>query len=175
MGDPEYFVCDLDCTHSLHPFLNGKPTKPLITQQTIDDAYNTNPYRCMREYWNKFDNDGGEDVFVKRSIINKFSVPMAPEFKNPGNKKYIISYDPASKLDNSVMMAAELFKDEQRGWMVRFVNCVNLIEVLKNGEKVLIQKPEQIERLKDFILDYNRGALDYDNIDQLIIDAGAGG
>ena len=31
MGDPEYFVCDLDCTHSLHPFLNGKPTKPLIT------------------------------------------------------------------------------------------------------------------------------------------------
>ena len=49
MGDPEYFVCDLDCTHSLHPFLNGKPTKPLITQQTIDDAYNTNPYRCMRE------------------------------------------------------------------------------------------------------------------------------
>lgn len=57
MGDPEYFVCDLDCTHSLHPFLNGKPTKPLITQQTIDDAYNTNPYRCMREYWNKFDND----------------------------------------------------------------------------------------------------------------------
>ena len=100
---------------------------------------------------------------------------MAPEFKNPGNKKYIISYDPASKLDNSVMMAAELFKDEQRGWMARFVNCVNLIEVLKNGEKVLIQKPEQIERLKDFILDYNRGALDYDNIDQLIIDAGAGG
>ena len=100
---------------------------------------------------------------------------MFPEFKNPGNKKYIISYDPASKLDNSVMMAAELFKDEQRGWMVRFVNCVNLIEVLKNGEKVLIQKPEQIERLKDFILDYNRGALDYDNIDQLIIDAGAGG
>ena len=49
--------------------------------------------------------------------------------------------------------------------MVKLVNCVNLIEVLKNGEKVLIQKPEQIERLKDFILDYNRGALDYDNID----------
>ena len=175
MGDPEYFVCDLDCTHSLHPFLDGKPTKPLLTQATIDDAFKTNPYRATREYYNKFDNDGGEDVFVKRSVINKFSVPMAPEFKNPGNKKYIISYDPASKLDNSVMMAAELFKDEQRGWMVRFVNCVNLIEVLKNGEKVLIQKPEQIERLKDFILDYNRGALDYDNIDQLIIDAGAGG
>ena len=59
--------------------------------------------------------------------------------------------------------------------MCKFVHCLNLIEVLKNGEKVLIQKPEQIERLKDIILDYNRGALDYDNIDMLIIDAGAGG
>lgn len=175
MGDPEYFVCDLDCSHSLHPFLDGKPTTPLLTQDTIDDAFKTNPYRATREYYNKFDNDGGEDVFVKRSVLNKFSVPMVPEFRNPGNKKYIIAYDPATKLDNSVMMAAELFHDEERGWMVRFVNCVNLIEVLKNGEKVIIQKPEQIERLKDFILDYNHGAIDYENIDQLILDAGAGG
>ena len=57
MGDPEYFVCDLDCTHSLHPFLDGKPTKPLLTQATIDDAFKTNPYRATREYYNKFDND----------------------------------------------------------------------------------------------------------------------
>ena len=49
MGDPEYFVCDLDCTHSLHPFLNGKPTAPLLTQDTIDDAFKTNPYRAQRE------------------------------------------------------------------------------------------------------------------------------
>ena len=49
LGDPDYFVCDLDCSLSLHPFLNGKPTNPLVTQQTIDDAYNTNPYRCLRE------------------------------------------------------------------------------------------------------------------------------
>ena len=100
---------------------------------------------------------------------------MAPEFNNPGNKKYIISYDPSSRLDNSVILIGELFNDEERGWMVKLVNCVNLVEVLKNGEKAVIQKPEQIERLKDLILDYNRGTLDYDNIDQLIVDAGAGG
>ena len=93
MGDPEYFVCDLDCSHSLHPFLDGKPTNPLITQQTIDDAFSTNPYRAAREYLNRFDADGGEDVFVKRSVINRFSTPMVPEFKNPGNKRYIISYE----------------------------------------------------------------------------------
>lgn len=49
MGDPEYFVCDLDCSHSLHPFLNGKPAPPLLTQDTIDDAFKTNPYRATRE------------------------------------------------------------------------------------------------------------------------------
>ena len=49
MGDPEYFVCDLDCSHSLHPFLDGKPTTPLLTQDTIDDAFKTNPYRATRE------------------------------------------------------------------------------------------------------------------------------
>ena len=116
-------------------------------------------------YYNRFDNDGGEDVFVKRSVINRFSTPMAPEFNNPGNKKYIMSYDPSSRLDNSVILIGELFNDEERGWMVKLVNCVNLVEVLKNGEKAVIQKPEQIERLKDLILDYNRGTLDYDNID----------
>ena len=130
MGDPEYFVCDLDCSHSLHPFLNGRPTKPLLTQETIDDAFATNPYRATREYYNKFDSDGGESVLVKRSVVNRFSIPMAPEFKNIGNKKYIIAYDPSTKLDNSVIMVAELFKDEEKGWMFKFVYCKNIIEIL---------------------------------------------
>ena len=30
-GDPNYFVCDISCEFSLHPFMNGKPMKPLIT------------------------------------------------------------------------------------------------------------------------------------------------
>lgn len=49
LGDPNYFVADLDCTHSLHPFLNGKPMPALITQDTIDNAFKTNPYRAQRE------------------------------------------------------------------------------------------------------------------------------
>ena len=62
MGDPEYFVCDLDCSHSLHPFLNGKPAPPLLTQDTIDDAFKTNPYRATREYYNKFAEAGVRDL-----------------------------------------------------------------------------------------------------------------
>lgn len=72
-------------------------------------------------------------------------------------------------------MAAELFHEEEKGYYVKFINCVNLVEVLANGEKVLIQKPDQIDKIKEMMLSYNQGALDYDNIDLFIIDAGAGG
>ncbi|PWL40649.1 MAG: hypothetical protein DBY43_06570 [Clostridiaceae bacterium] len=126
-------------------------------------------------YHNRFDRDGGEDVFVKRSVILKNSFSYYPEYENDGTKKYILVFDPASKLDNSVVMIAELFRDESKGLMVKIVNCVNLIELLPNGEKAIIQKPEQIERVKQLLLDYNKGALDYDNIDLFSIDAGARG
>lgn len=31
LGDKDYFVCDIDCSFSLHPYMNGKPMKPLIS------------------------------------------------------------------------------------------------------------------------------------------------
>lgn len=175
LGDPNYFVCDISCEFSLHPMMNGKPMKPLISQDEVDNAFATNPYKAEREYKNRFDRDGGEDVFVKRSVILKNSFSYYPEYENDGTKKYIIAYDPASKLDNSIVMIAELFRDESKGLMIKIVNCVNLIELLPNGEKAIIQKPEQIEMIKQILLDYNRGAIDYDNINLLQIDAGAGG
>ena len=59
--------------------------------------------------------------------------------------------------------------------MLKIVNCENLIELLPNGDKAIIQKPQQIEMVKDMLINYNRGALDYDNIELVCIDAGAGG
>ena len=176
LGDPNYFVADISCEFSLHPFLNGVPIKPQLQQAVIDNAFATNPYKAQREYYNLFDLDGGEDVLVKRSTITKYSESYYPVFQNEdGTKKYIIAYDPATKLDNSVIAVAELLRDPERGLMAKFVNCVSLLEVLKNGEKMVMQKPEQVERLKDIIIDYNRGALDFENIDQILLDAGAGG
>lgn len=49
LGDPNYFVCDIDCSFSLHPVMNGKPMKPLISQDEVDNAFATNPYRAERE------------------------------------------------------------------------------------------------------------------------------
>ena len=176
LGDPEYFVCDIDCQLSLHPYMNGKPSKPLVTQATIDAAFKTNPYRAIREYYNKFDNDAGEDVFLRRSVIRKACQTYYPVHENEdGKKKYIIAYDPATKLDNSIIMVAEIFRDEQRGLMAKFVECINLIEETASGQKMVIQKPEQLEILKNVIVKFNKGAVDYDNIISLTIDAGAGG
>lgn len=59
--------------------------------------------------------------------------------------------------------------------MLKIVNCENLIELLPNGDKAIIQKPQQIEMVKDMLINYNKGALDYDNIELLSIDAGARG
>ena len=48
-GDPNYFVCDIDCSFSLNPMMNGKLMKPLITQDEVDNAFATNPYKAERE------------------------------------------------------------------------------------------------------------------------------
>ena len=92
--------------------------------------------------YNRFDHDGGEDVFIKRSTILKNSYSYYPEFENKENKKYVITYDPSTKLDNSVIAVCEEIEDPEKRLMLKIVNCVNLIEMLPNGEKAIIQKPE---------------------------------
>ena len=56
-------------------------------------------------------------------------------------------------MDNSIVGIAELFRDEEKGLMLKMVNCVNLIELLPNGEKAIIQKPQQIELIKKMLLE----------------------
>lgn len=175
LGDPDYYVCDIDCTFSLHPSMNGKPMPPLITQSTIDNAFATNPYRAQREWFNRFDRDGGEDAFVKRSTILKYSETRFPVFENEGGKLYCVAMDPSSKLDNSVVGVAEFWKDSERGWLGKMVHMKNLIEVTPSGDKAVIQIPEQIEIVKNILLDFNKGAIDYENIDSFLLDAGVGG
>lgn len=175
LGNKEYFVVDLDSSFSLEPKINGKPSRPLVKKSVIEDAYRTNKFKAAREYGNIFDRTGGQDALVNRGTLEKFSVAYEPIKKNEGNKRYIIVYDPSTKRDNSMVVIFEIFEDEERGYMLKVVNCKNLVETLKNGEKLVIQKPKQIEMIKELILDYNGNAEDYKNLEHLIIDAGAGG
>lgn len=175
-GQMEYFCCDITCELSLNPKMDGKDYQPLLSREVIDNALKMNEFRANREYFNKFDVSGGQDCLVKRITVLANSYGYHPVFENVGGKQYIIAYDPASKLDNSVIGIAELFEDEEKGYMLKMVNLINLVEKLPNGDKKVIQKPDQIEMLKELILKYNgRFNPDYINIDQLIIDAGSGG
>lgn len=176
LGDPNYFVCDMDYHFSIAPFMDGKPMRPLITQEKVDQAYKTNPYAADREFGNIWSDQSGPDCLVRRFTLDKYSQPMYPIFENEdGKKKYIIAYDPANKVDNSIVGVGELFRDEKKGLMLKVVNMKSMLEVLPSGDKVVKQQPEQIQILKKMIMAYNKGALDYDNLDMLIIDSGAGG
>lgn len=176
MGNDKYFVCDIDCRFSLSPTMNGKPFQALISKDKVDDAIEKNEFKANREYFNKFDTSGGQDALVNHSTLILNSQGYEPIFENPnGETKFLIIYDPSSKLDNSVILVAIFFKDPQKGHMLKIVNCKNLIEKKKNGEKKILQKPEQIKLIKQIILDYNGSALDYKNIERVIIDGGSGG
>ena len=175
-GDPEYFVCDITCELSLNPYMDGKPYSPLLSREVIDDAMRKNEYKATREYYNKFDIAGGQDALVKRTTLIANSYAYAPIYQNENDiKQYVIAYDPATKLDNSMIGIGEIFTHPENGLMLKIVDMINLIEKVGNGEKKVIQKPEQVEILKKILLKYNGRVPDYDNLIRILIDAGSGG
>jgi len=175
-GDMSYFCCDITCELSLHPYLDGKPYRPLLSQDVIDNALKMNEFRANREYFNKFDLSGGQDALVKRTTIIANSYAYHPIYRNDTNERiFLIAYDPATKIDNSMIGIAELIEDAEKGLMLKMANLINLIEILPNGDKKTIQKPEQVEILKSLILKYNGQVPDYENLSSLTIDAGSGG
>lgn len=142
-GDPNYFVLDLNCELSMHPYKKGEPFTPLVSQQQVDDAMAVNEVKALREYYNLFDSNSGEDSVVRRSSIERNYQTYSPVFSSEGkDKKYVLCYDPAEKLDNSFVLVGEIWHDEERGWLARVVNGVNFLERLRDGTKRIIPKPE---------------------------------
>jgi len=176
VGNREFFVVDLNCTMSVNPFMNGKPYKPLLSQQEIDNALSLNELKALREYFNIFDGNNSENSVVRRSAIERNSFAYYPVYKNPDNQRFfIITYDPAERLDNSVVLISELIRDPDKGLMLKLVNMINFVDILPNGTKKIKTKPEQVEILKKTMLNYNGiGVRDYDNI-HILIDPGSGG
>ena len=176
IGDPNYFVAHIDCEVAMKPTKKGEVIAPLLTRDTVEAAMRTNPEKARREYYCEFTTDAGKKAIVKRSEIVRNSEIRVPElFNTTGDKKYVICYDPARTKDNSVILVGEIYLDEKENdYKMRFVNCVNLIDVNKK-KKTPMQTPEQVEYLKELILEYNGGAPDYANILGIYIDAGTGG
>lgn len=178
-GDPNYCVIQIDCNLCFHPTLHGEVVAPLLSKSQVENEMKTNREKALREYYCTFTTDAGTDAIVRRSVITRNEETRVPLLENDtGDKKFIIAYDPARSYDNSVILVMEVYtakdaygKEDVRG---RLVNCINLMDVGRK-KKTPMRTPEQIEYLKQVILDYNAGADAYGNIIGIFIDAGAGG
>lgn len=173
-GDRDYFVCDMICDVAIKTFIKGKQYVPLLTKDKVDSAMKSNPTKAEREYYNKAINDGGKDQIVSWGAIRRNETFMLPELCwNPGSK-YIIAFDPCRLNDNAIVLIGELYEDKQLGTCARIVNCINMIDK-STGNKYKLSLPEQRERLKKIVLRYNGHNADYEYIDSIQFDAGAGG
>lgn len=179
MGDPDYCVLHIDCELAFKPTLHGEIIAPLLSRSTVESEMRTNPEKARREYYCQFTTEAGSDAIVKRGVITRNEETRKPVHCNEtGNKKYGLFYDPARQMDNSFILVAEFYdyiqKDGTIDKRAKIVNGVNLLDV---GKKIKspMRTPDQVEYLKQMILDYNAGADGYENIVGIWIDAGSGG
>ena len=175
MGDRDYCVIQVDCEVVLKPTIRGEAVNALLTRSTIETEMRTNPEKARREYYCEFTSDAGLNAIIRRGTIARNSETRAPLLYNDtGTKKFVIAYDPARSRDNSVILVMEIYTNSDGEYKGRVVNCVNLLDI---GKKIKspMRTPDQIEYLKQVILDYNGDAPDYENIECVLIDAGSGG
>jgi hypothetical protein len=175
-GDKNYFVIDINADIVMNATYNGKlyPV-PLLTKEVIDDAMRKNKDKALREYFNKFSNEGGDGQIIKRASIIRNSELRKPILYNENKSQFVIAYDPARSFDNSVVVVGEEYLDPQVGWKMKIANVVSFSDIEKKN-KTPIRTPEQIELIKQMLLDYNgKQVADYENIDALLIDSGSGG
>lgn len=174
LGNNDFFCADIPCDIPLSPMIDGKPSMPLLQQSKVDSAMRANREKALREYYNKFTKDGGENQIIKWSHIRRNETILFPEFYQKDSDKYVIAFDPARTGDNSIVTVMKVLYDDHIGYYGEIVNCTNLIELgNKKGYKMLT--PNQIDFLKQTILNYNGDAPDYENVLGLLIDSGAGG
>ena len=175
MGDRDYCVIQVDCETVLKPTIRGEVVNALLDRSTIETEMRTNPEKALREYYCQFTTDAGMNAIIRRGTITRNSETRPPLLYNDtGQKKFVLAYDPARSRDNSVILVLELYQNEDGEYKGRVVNCVNLLDV---GKKIKspMRTPDQIDYLKQLILDYNGDAPDYENIECVLIDAGSGG
>ena len=174
MGDRDYCVVQVSCDIVLKPTIRGEVVNALLKKSDIETAVRTNPEKARREYYCEFTSDAGNEAIIRRGVIARNSETRVPLLYNDTNdKKFIICYDPARSRDNSIITVFEIYQDKE-GYKLRIVNCVNMIDI-SNKRRAPMQTPDQVDYLRQIILDYNGDTIEYKNIEAVMIDAGAGG
>lgn len=176
-GSKDHFVADINCEIMFNATYRGKiyPAS-LLTKEKVDNAMRENKEKALREYYNIFTSDGGADAIFKRSMIVKNSTIRPPiMFNDTKDRLFALAYDPARSMDNSFVLVGEYYKDSSDNWRMRIANGINFMDLSKKN-KTPMRTPEQVQKLKQLILDYNGdGVDDYTNISNIFIDAGSGG
>lgn len=176
LGDPNYFVADIDSELVINATYNGKiyPT-PLLSQSVVDEQMRENKEKAMREYGNIFTTEGADQQIIKRAMIVRNSELRKPVLSSIGGRKFLFAIDPARSHDNSVMTIAELINDKEVGYKLDIVNIISFADIQKK-KKTPMKTPDQIKEFKQTLLDYNGNkAADYENIEAILLDDGSGG
>ena len=176
-GDKRYFCVDINSDTVINATKGGVlMPKPLLTQEVVDARMREDKEAGLREYSNIFTSEGGDGQIIKRADIIRNSVPRVPDLKSRAkDAKYVIMYDPARLSDNSVILVAEVYYDDNFGWKAKIVNVISLVDMLTKS-KTPMNTPNQVKALKKIILDYNgEGNADYENILAILVDSGSGG
>ena len=133
LGDPKYFVADINCDVVINATFHGKPYVPLLNRETVET-----------------------------------------ELRNNAERTFVLAYDPARSTDNSILGIGELLYNEEDGYTMDIVNVVSFSD-LGLRRKTPMMTQDQIKEIRKILLDYNGEALDYDNIEIFLADAGSGG
>lgn len=173
-GDRNYFVCDMICDVAITTYMNGEPYSPLLTRAKVDAALKSNREKALREYFNKPTMDGGSSQIIKWGTVRRNEHFYLPELHWTPGYKYIIAFDPSRTGDNSIVGVMKLYDDPKYGLCGDIVNCVNMIDTASK-KKYKLDSNRQIANLREMLLDYNGQNPDYEYINSLEIDQGAGG
>ena len=173
-GDRDYFVVDMICDVAISPYMNGKPYTPLLSRSKVEAELRSDKDKALREYYNKPQLDGGDKQIVKWSSIRRNEAFYLPRLSFDGVEKTIFAFDPARTIDNSILGVMKIVEDDQKGLCGDIVNCVSFIDkASKKGYK--LDSGRQIDEIRNILLDYNGDNPDYEYIDSILIDQGAGG
>ena len=176
LGNKNYFVAEINCDVVIDGTVGGKVyPASLLKRETVEAEMRNNPEKTAREYYCKFSDGGNLNSIIKRAWITRNSYVRAPILSNDTNQRRIcVFYDPARSSDNSIALITELREDPELGYMMDVINCISFVDIgLRKKTPMMYQ--DQIREMHDILLNYNGDALDYDNIEVFMADAGSGG
>lgn len=173
-GDRDFFVCDMPCTTAFTVFVKGKEYPPLLSREVVDTALKENAEKARREYFNIPTLDGGINQIVKWATVRRNEKFIIPHATWQPDNRIVLAFDPARTTDNSILGAMQVYEDPDYGICGDIINCVNFIDTASK-KKYKLDSNRQLDLIRQYLLAYNGDNPDYEYIDSILIDQGAGG